>query len=97
MSFPIKTCGNNKWRGTYNFSILIAVTIILITTCEFPDRNYDIEDTSERRRYEDARKFGMMYTKHIDLLSYEDRLRDLRQFSRMTCPSKIRHIQAARN
>ena len=37
--FPIKTCGNDKWRGTYNFSILMAITIILITTCEFPDRN----------------------------------------------------------
>ena len=63
----------------------------------FYKRKYDIEDTSERKRYEDAVKFGMMYTKHIDLLPQEDRLRDLRQFSRMTCPSKIRHIQSARN
>ncbi len=63
----------------------------------FYKRKYDIEDTSERKRYEDAGKFGMMYTKHIDLLPQEDRLRDLRQFSRMTCPSKIRHIQSARN
>jgi hypothetical protein len=63
----------------------------------FYKRKYDIEDTSEKRRYEDAGKFGMMYTKHIDLLSQEDRLRDLRQFSRMTCPSKIRHIQSAKN
>ena len=30
--FPLKTCGNDKWRGTYNFSILMTVTIILITT-----------------------------------------------------------------
>ncbi len=63
----------------------------------FYKRKYDIEDTSERKRYEDAGKFGMMYTKHIDLLPHEDRLRDLRQFSRMTCPSKIRHIQSTRN
>ena len=63
----------------------------------FYKRKYDIEDTSERKRYEDAGKFGMMYTKHIDLLPQEDRLRDLRQFSRMTCPSKIRHIQSTRN
>ena len=63
----------------------------------FYKRKYDIEDTSERKRYEDAEKFGMMYIKHIDLLPQEDRLRDLRQFSRMTCPSKIRHIQSARN
>jgi len=63
----------------------------------FYKRKYDIEDTSERKRYEDAVKFGMMYTKHIDLLPQEDRLRDLRQFSRMTCPSKIRHIQSTRN
>ncbi len=63
----------------------------------FYKRKYDIEDSSERKRYEDAGKFGMIYTKHIDLLSQEDRLRDLRQFSRMTCPSKIKHIQSARN
>ena len=63
----------------------------------FYKRKYDIEDTSERKRYEDAGKFGMIYTKYIDLLSQEDRLRDLRQFSRMTCPSKIRHIQSTRN
>jgi hypothetical protein len=63
----------------------------------FYKRKYDIEDAPERQRYEDAGKFGMMYTKHIDLLSQEDRLRDLRQFSRMTCPSKIRHIQSIRN
>ena len=63
----------------------------------FYKRKYDIEDTSERKRYEDAGKFGMMYTEHIDLLPQEDRLRDLRQFSRMTCPSKIRHIQSTRN
>jgi hypothetical protein len=60
-------------------------------------RKYDIEDNSERKRYEDARGFGSAYTKYIDLLSQEDRLRDLRQFSRMTCPSKIRHIQSAKN
>ncbi len=63
----------------------------------FYKRKYDIEDTAERKRYEDAGKFGMMYIKHIDLLPQEDRLRDLRQFSRMTCPSKIRHIQSTRN
>jgi len=63
----------------------------------FYKRRYDIQDTTERNRYEDAVKFGMIYTKHIDLLSQEDRLRDLRQFSRMTCPSKIRHIQSTRN
>jgi hypothetical protein len=45
----------------------------------------------------DAGKFGMMYTEYIDRLPQEDRLRDLRQFSRMTCPFKIRHIQSARN
>jgi hypothetical protein len=63
----------------------------------FYKRKYDIEDASERKRYEDAGKFGMIYTKYIDLLSQEDRLRDLRQFSRMTCPSKIRHIQSTMN
>jgi hypothetical protein len=63
----------------------------------FYKRKYDIEDTSEKKRYEDAGTFGMLYTKHIDLLSHEDRLRDLRQFSRMSCSSKIRHIQSARN
>ena len=63
----------------------------------FYKRKYDIEDTSERKRYEDAGKFGMIYTEYIDLLPQEDRLRDLRQFSRMTCPSKIRHIQSTRN
>ncbi len=63
----------------------------------FYKREYDIEDSSERKRYEDAGKFGMIYTKQIDLLSPENRIRDLRQFSRMTCPSKIRHIQSARN
>ncbi len=63
----------------------------------FYKRKYDIEDTSERKRYEDAGAFGMLYTKYIDLLPQEDRLRDLRQFSRMTCPSKIRHIQSTRN
>ncbi|ODS31898.1 MAG: hypothetical protein SCARUB_02978 [Candidatus Scalindua rubra] len=63
----------------------------------FYKRKYDIEDTSERKRYEDAGTFGMLYTKYIDLLPQEDRLRDLRQFSRMTCPSKIRHIQSTRN
>ena len=63
----------------------------------FYKRKYDIEDASERKRYEDAVIFGMIYTEYIDLLSQEDRLRDLRQFSRMTCPSKIRHIQSTRN
>jgi hypothetical protein len=63
----------------------------------FYKRRFDVEDTSERKRYEDAGKFGMMYTEYIDFLPQEDRLRDLRQFSRMTCPSKIRHIQSARN
>jgi len=63
----------------------------------FYKRKFDIEDTLERKRYEDAGKFGMMYTEQIDLLSHEERLRDLRQFSRMTCPSKIRHIQSAKN
>jgi hypothetical protein len=63
----------------------------------FYKRKYDIEDAAERKRYEDAKLFGMIYTKYIDLLSHEDRLRDLRQFSRMTCPSKIGHIQAIRN
>ncbi len=63
----------------------------------FYKRKYDIEDLLERKRYEDAGKFGMIYTKHIDHLSQEDRLRDLRQFSRMTCPSKIRHIQSTSN
>ncbi len=63
----------------------------------FYKRKYNIEDTSEKKRYEDAGTFGMLYTKHIDLLSHEDRLRDLRQFSRMSCSSKIRHIQSARN
>ena len=63
----------------------------------FYKRKFDVEDPSERKRYEDAGKFGMMYTKHIDHLSHEERLRDLRQFSRMTCPSKIRHIQSADN
>ncbi|MGR3303064.1 MAG: hypothetical protein ACUZ8I_11245 [Candidatus Scalindua sp.] len=63
----------------------------------FYKRKYDIEDASERKRYEDAGKFGMIYTEYIDLLPHEDRLRDLRQFSRMTCPSKIRHIQSTRN
>ena len=63
----------------------------------FYKRNFDVEDTSERKRYEDAGKFGMMYTEYIDRLPQEDRLRDLRQFSRMTCPSKIKHIQTARN
>lgn len=58
---------------------------------------YDIENSSERKRYEDAGKFGMIYTKHIDLLSQEDRLRDLRKFSRMTCASKIRYIQSTSN
>jgi hypothetical protein len=63
----------------------------------FYKRKYDIGDPSERKRYEDAKIFGMIYTKYMDLLSHEDRLRDLRQFSRMTCPSKIRHIQSIRN
>ena len=63
----------------------------------FYKRKYDIEDASEKKRYEDAGKFGMIYTKYIDLLPQEDRLRDLRQFSRMTCPSKIRHIQSTTN
>lgn len=63
----------------------------------FYKRKYDIEDNAERKRYEDAREFGIAYTKYIDLLSQEDRLRDLRQFSRMTCASKIRHIQSTRN
>ncbi len=63
----------------------------------FYKRKYDIEDDAEMKRYEDAKIFGMIYTKHIDLLSHEDRLRDLRQFSRMTCPSKIKHIQSTRN
>ena len=63
----------------------------------FYKRQFDVEDTTERKRYEDAGKFGMMYTEQIDLLSHEERLRDLRRFSRMTCPSKIRHIQSARN
>jgi hypothetical protein len=63
----------------------------------FYKRKYDIEDASEKKRYEDAGKFGMIYTKYIDLLPQEDRLRDLRQFSRMTCPSKIRHIQSTMN
>ncbi|MFQ5963748.1 MAG: hypothetical protein ACE5KZ_05635 [Candidatus Scalinduaceae bacterium] len=63
----------------------------------FYKRKYDIENVAERKRYEDARTFGMMYTKHIDRLSHEDRLRDLRQFCRMTCTSKIRHIQSTRN
>ncbi len=63
----------------------------------FYKRKYNIEDISERKRYEDARVFGLIYTKYIDLLSHEDRLRDLRQFSRMTCTSKIRHIQSRRN
>lgn len=63
----------------------------------FYKRKYDIEDPSERKRYEDAVTFGMIYTEYIDLLSQENRLRDLRQFSRMTCPSKIRHIQSTRN
>src|SRR3990167_3028219 len=59
----------------------------------FYKRKYDIEDGIERKRYEDAVTFGMIYTEYIDLLSQEDRLRDLIQFCRMTCPSKIRHIQ----
>jgi hypothetical protein len=63
----------------------------------FYKRNFDIENISERKRYEDAGKFGMIYTKQIDLLSHEERLRDLRRFSRMTCPSKIKHIQSTRN
>jgi len=62
----------------------------------FYKRKFDIEDTLERKRYEDAGKFGMMYTEQIDRLSHEERLRDLRRFSRMTCPSKIKHIQSTR-
>jgi len=62
----------------------------------FYKRQFDVEDTTERKRYEDAGKFGMMYTEQIDLLSHEERLRDLRRFSRMTCPSKIKHIQSTR-
>ncbi len=63
----------------------------------FYKRKYDIENVSERQRYEDAGKFGMMYTEYIDLLPQEDRLRNLRQFSRMTCPSKIKYIQSITN
>ena len=63
----------------------------------FYKRQFDVEDTTERKRYEDAGKFGMMYTEQIDRLSHEERLRDLRRFSRMTCPSKIKHIQSTRN
>ena len=62
----------------------------------FYKRQFDVEDTTERKRYEDAGKFGMIYTEQIDLLSHEERLRDLRRFSRMTCPSKIKHIQSTR-
>ncbi len=63
----------------------------------FYKRKYNIDDPSERKRYEDAKIFGMIYTKYMDLLSHEDRLRDLRQFSRMTCSSKIRHVQSIKN
>ncbi|KKM95256.1 hypothetical protein LCGC14_1190050 [marine sediment metagenome] len=63
----------------------------------FYKRKYDTDDPSERKRYEDAKIFGIIYTKYIDFLSHEDRLRDLRKFSRMTCSSKIRHIQSIRN
>ncbi len=63
----------------------------------FYKRKYDIEDPIEKTRYEDAKIFGMIYTSYIDLLSHEDRLRDLRQFSRMTCSSKIKHILSIKN
>ncbi len=63
----------------------------------FYKRKYNIDDPSERKRYEDAKIFGITYTKYIDLLSHEDRLQDLRKFSRMTCSSKIRHVQSIRN
>jgi len=58
----------------------------------FYKRKYDVDDPSERKRYEDAKVLGISYTRHIDFLSQEGRLRDLRQFSRMSCPSKIKHI-----
>ncbi|GJQ60810.1 MAG: hypothetical protein D8M57_12055 [Candidatus Scalindua sp. AMX11] len=58
----------------------------------FYKRKYDIEGTIEKKRYEDAKKFGMIYTRYIDYLSHEERLRDLRLFSRLTCPSKIQHV-----
>ena len=63
----------------------------------FYKRKYDREKPVERKRYEDAKVLGMTYTRHIDFLSHEDRLRDLRLFSRMTCPSKIKHVLSRKN
>jgi hypothetical protein len=58
----------------------------------FYKRNYALEGPVERKRYEDAKELGMTYTRHIDFLSHDDRLSDLRLFSRLPCPLKIRHI-----
>ncbi|MGR3319823.1 MAG: hypothetical protein ACUZ8O_15255 [Candidatus Anammoxibacter sp.] len=63
----------------------------------FYKREYDIDDASEKKRYEDTRVFAVIYTNYIDQLSPEDRLRDLREFSRMAGPSKISHIQSIKN
>ncbi len=63
----------------------------------FYKRKYNLEGPIERKRYEDAKVLGMSYTRYIDLLSHEERLRDLRRFSRLTCPSKIKHIQSRKN
>ncbi len=60
----------------------------------FYKRVYDISDPSERERYEVAGFLGMLYTEYIDTLSYEDRLRDLRQFCRMTFATKASYIHS---
>lgn len=63
----------------------------------FYKRIYDIRNASELERYEDAKRFSMIYIRFIDMLPSEDRLRDLRRFSRMACTSKISYIRSIRS
>ena len=60
----------------------------------FYKREYDIENASERARYEDTKIFATIYINYIDLLSNEERLREIRKFSRMSGAAKINHIKS---
>jgi len=62
----------------------------------FYKRQYDMDEPTEQRRYEDTRLFAIIYIKYLDKLPSKARLNDLRAFSRMGCSAKISHIQSVR-
>jgi len=59
----------------------------------FEKQRFSDPDPSLRRRYEDATRYAVRYLRHLDGLAPHQRLRSLRQFSRMSAQAKLRAIE----